>query len=84
VVSKTSVSLARAMSAASGGECDPQGLNPVENVWQYLRQNQLSLRVWPDYDAIVATCCEAWNTLMAMPDRLHSITHREWAITVNN
>ena len=26
-------------------------LNPVENVWQYLRQNQLSLRVWPDYDA---------------------------------
>jgi hypothetical protein len=59
-------------------------LNPVENVWQYLRQNQLSLRVWPDYDAIVATCCEAWNTLMAMPDRLHSITHREWAITGSN
>ena len=59
-------------------------LNPVENVWQYLRQNQLSLRVWPDYDAIVATCCEAWNTIMAMPDRLHSITHREWAITVSN
>jgi len=59
-------------------------LNPVENVWQYLRQNQLSLRVWPDYDAIVATCCEAWNTLMAMPDRLHSITRREWAITVSN
>ena len=25
MVSKTSVSLARAMSAASGGECDPQG-----------------------------------------------------------
>jgi hypothetical protein len=24
-VSETSVSLARAMSAASGGECDPQG-----------------------------------------------------------
>ena len=28
-------------------------LNPVENVWQYLRQNQLSLRVWQDYEAIV-------------------------------
>jgi len=59
-------------------------LNPVENVWQYLRQNQLSLRVWPDYDAIVATCCEAWNTLMAMPDRLASITRREWAKAVSN
>jgi hypothetical protein len=59
-------------------------LNPVENVWQYLRQNQLSLRVWPDYDAIVATCCEAWNALMAMPDRLASITRREWAKAVSN
>ena len=54
-------------------------LNPVENVRQYLRQNQLSLRVWPDYDAIVATCCQAWNALMAMPDRLASITRRGWA-----
>jgi hypothetical protein len=54
-------------------------LNPVENVWGYLRQNQLSLRVWPDYEAIVATCCRAWNALMAMPDRLASITRRQWA-----
>jgi DDE superfamily endonuclease len=59
-------------------------LNPVENVWQYLRQNKLSLRVWPGYDAIVATCCEAWNGLMAMPDRLASITRHEWAKTVTN
>jgi hypothetical protein len=54
-------------------------LNPVENVWEYLRQNQLSLRVWPDYAAIVETCCRAWNALMAMPDRLASITRRQWA-----
>jgi DDE superfamily endonuclease len=54
-------------------------LNPVENVWEYLRQNQLSLRVWPDYPAIVETCCTAWNALMAMPERLASITRREWA-----
>ncbi len=33
-------------------------LNPVENLWQYLRQNQLSLRIWPDYTAIVETCCQ--------------------------
>ena len=59
-------------------------LNPVENVWQYLRQNNLSLRVWPDYEAIVVTCCEAWNALMATPDRLASITRREWAKAVSN
>ena len=59
-------------------------LNPVENVWQYLRQNQLSLRVWDDYTAIVDTCCQAWNALVAMPDRLASITRREWAKAVTN
>src|SRR3954447_13933080 len=59
-------------------------LNPVENVREYLRQNKLGLRVWPDYDAIVATCCEAWNWLMAAPDRLASITRREWAKAVTN
>ena len=59
-------------------------LNPVENVWEYLRQNQLSLRVWPDYAAIVATCCQTWNALMAMPDRLASITRRNWAKPVTS
>jgi len=59
-------------------------LNPVENVREYLRQNKLGHRVWPDYDAIVATCCEAWNWLAAAPDRLASITRREWAKAVTN
>ena len=59
-------------------------LNPVENVWEYLRQNKLSHRVWPDYEAIVATCCDAWNWLAAAPDRLASITRREWAKLVTN
>ena len=36
------------------------------------------------YDAIVATCCEAWNWLVAAPDRLASITRREWAKAVTN
>src|SRR5690349_19584276 len=59
-------------------------LNPVENVWEYLRQNKLGHRVWEGYDAIVATCCEAWNWLVAAPDRLASITRREWAKAVTN
>jgi transposase len=28
-------------------------LNPVENIWQYMRQTWLSNRVFDDYDAIV-------------------------------
>ena len=57
-------------------------LNPQENVWQYLRQNQLSNCVFANYDAIVAACCTAWNALMAPPDRIRSIATRTWAKTV--
>jgi len=53
-------------------------LNPQENVWQYLRQNHLSNRVFADYDAIIAACCTAWNALMDMPDRIRSIAIRAW------
>ena len=53
-------------------------LNPQENVWQSLRQNQPSNRVFADYDAIVAACCAAWNALMAMPNRIRSIATRTW------
>ena len=54
-------------------------LNPQENVWQFLRQNKLSIRVFDRYDAIVDACCEAWNDLMATPERIASIATRPWA-----
>ena len=54
-------------------------LNPVETLWQYLRQNNLANRVFDNYDEIVDVCCTAWNSLMAMPQRLASITLRDWA-----
>jgi transposase len=54
-------------------------LNPVENVWQFLRQNRLSNRVYDTYDAIVDACCDAWNTLIADPARITTIATRDWA-----
>jgi DDE superfamily endonuclease len=57
-------------------------LNPVENVWQYLRPNFLSNRTFADHNAIVDACCHAWNALVALPARLRSITERAWAKTV--
>ena len=39
----------------------------------------LARRVLDDYDAIVDTCCKAWNDRLAMPDRLASITRRNRA-----
>ncbi len=54
-------------------------LNPVENVWQYLRQNELSFNVWDGVDAIVDACCAAWNKLVSAPETITSIATRKWA-----
>ena len=54
-------------------------LNPIENVWEYMRENLLSLRVWATYEDIVDACCDAWNKLMRLPARVASITRRAWA-----
>jgi len=54
-------------------------LNPVENVWQYLRQNWLSNRVFETYDQILDAGCDAWNRLLAQPETITSIGMRKWA-----
>ena len=54
-------------------------LNPVENVWQYLRGNWLSNRVFTSYDDIVGHCCDAWNKLTAQPWTIMTIGLRDWA-----
>ena len=54
-------------------------LNPVENVWQYLRANWLAISVFDDYDAIVDACCAAWNRFATKPDVITSIASRDWA-----
>ncbi len=56
-------------------------LNPAENLWQFLRQAQLSNRVFEDEDAIVDAACQAWNHVLAQPWRIRSIGHRTWAQT---
>lgn len=57
-------------------------LNPIENVWEYLRANKLAITVFDDYDDIVDKACLAWNFFANDPDRIASITTRSWA-TVN-
>ncbi len=54
-------------------------LNPVENIWQYIRENWLSNRVFTSYEDIVALSCEAWNELIDSPWKIMSIGMREWA-----
>jgi hypothetical protein len=53
-------------------------LNPVENLWQFMRDNWLSNRVFQSYENIVDHCCNAWNELVDQPWRIMSIGLREW------
>ena len=56
-------------------------LNPVENVWQYLRANWLSNRVFDTYEDIIDAACDAWRKLIAQPEAITSIGLRDWALT---
>lgn len=53
-------------------------LNPVENIWRFIRDNWLSNRVFKSYDNIVDHCCGAWNKLIDQPWSIMSIGMREW------
>jgi transposase len=54
-------------------------LNPVENIWQFLRDNWLSNRVFESYENILDHCCFAWNQLTQQPWKIMSIGLRDWA-----
>lgn len=54
-------------------------LNPQENVWQFMRDNWLSNRVFKSYEDIVNHCCCAWNRLIDQPWRIMFIGMRDWA-----
>lgn len=54
-------------------------LNPVENVWQFMRENWLSNRVFVSYRDIIEHCANAWNKLADQPWRIMSIGLRQWA-----
>jgi len=51
-------------------------LMPMERVWAWMRQHDLSNRVFVDAADIDRSCAESWNKLT--PDRLRSITHEAW------
>ncbi|MEM8552764.1 MAG: IS630 family transposase [Pseudomonadota bacterium] len=53
-------------------------LYPMDRVWLYLRERHLSLRVFPNQNAIVDACCNAWNALAADTARLRSLCLQPW------
>ena len=52
---------------------------PVENIWQFMRDNWLSNRIFKSYADILDQCCFAWNRLVDQPWRIMAIGLRRWA-----
>ena len=59
-------------------------LNPIENVWAYLRANRLAISVFETYDEIVTQCCDAWNLFAGDTATVQSITSRDYAKAVKD
>ena len=49
-------------------------LNPMENVWEYLRKNKLAITVFNDYVHIIDKSCDAWNFFAERTGR-HCLDH---------
>jgi transposase len=48
-------------------------LNPVENLWHYLRSHHWSNRVYPDYEALRNAAAESWRVVCLEPEKIRSI-----------
>ena len=48
-------------------------LNPIEQVWQWLRQHHISNRKFTGYESIVDACTVAWNAFRACKAKVKSM-----------
>jgi hypothetical protein len=57
-------------------------LNAIEKLWQFMRDNILSHRLFDSLDHIIDVCCDAWNRIRAEPGRIRSTCGYHWASQV--
>ncbi len=50
-------------------------LNPVEHVWEDLREKQLPNRAFPSLDEVIDAVCDGLRQLESDPKRLRSMTY---------
>jgi len=48
-------------------------LNPVENLWHYLRAHYWSNGVYPDYDTLLKVATETWRKICLDQEKIRSI-----------
>lgn len=53
-------------------------LNPIEQVWSWLRQHHLANRCFEGYSDIVEACTTAWNSFIDDTQRVVQMCSRSW------
>jgi transposase len=53
-------------------------LNPVENLWHYLRSHYWSNRCYGNYDALRAAACDAWQHICLNEELIKSVCAVPW------
>lgn len=48
-------------------------LNPIENLWHYLKSHYWSNRAYADYDALEQAALDAWQHAVLNPERMKSV-----------
>ncbi len=54
-------------------------LNPVENLWHYLRSHHWSNREYVDWDALDDAACNAWRSTCLDPEIIKSVCRASYA-----
>jgi transposase len=57
-------------------------LNPIEQVWSWLRQHHLANRCFNGYEDILNACTSAWNHFRQDSQRVIKLCSRDWAMVV--
>jgi len=54
-------------------------LNPMEQVWQWIKQHCLANRTFADYQDIEDSACDAWNIFTSCKELLNTMCSPIWA-----
>lgn len=58
-------------------------LNPVENLWHYLRSHHWANRAYRDYDDLRLAACDAWQKVCLVPQTIKSVCRTDYVLRQN-
>lgn len=58
-------------------------LNPMENIWKYLKDNFFANRAFKSLDEVQDVLCESLRYIHSYPESVHSMTCYPWIKTIS-